>query len=303
MRNITHKPDSLRTAVAESFIVVSEELREVVASRKTEKGDALEIARVAAVMAAQKTWEIIPFCHQIPLTGCDVDYAFEENGIRISVRVATLAQTGAEMEAMTGASVCALTLYDMLKPYDARAEITHTRLLDKQGGKSDLHTTLHPPATTAVLVVCGRVHSGDTPDTAGGSVRDHLARFDDVALRNYEVLDDDPEALRARISGLIEGGTELLLTVGGTGVGVEDIVVDTLRPLFNRDLPGVMEAARSYGQTRTPRAMLSRGVAGLIADTLVVTVPGSTKGAEDTMSALFPGLLHAISVIRKDRNQ
>lgn len=147
MRNITHKFDSLRTAVAESFVTMPPALRTIVESRNTEKGDALEIARVAAIMAAKKTWEILPLCHQIPITQLDVDYGFEADGIRVTVTAGAVAPTGVEMEAMTAASVCALTLYDVLKPYDDAVEVGGTRLLSKRGGKSDRGARLTPPCT------------------------------------------------------------------------------------------------------------------------------------------------------------
>lgn len=147
MRNITHKFDSLRTAVAESFVAMPPALRSIVESRNTEKGDALEIARVAAIMAAKKTWEILPLCHQIPITQLDVDYGFEADGIRVTVTAGAVAPTGVEMEAMTAASVCALTLYDVLKPYDDAVEVGGTKLLSKRGGKSDRGMRLTPPCT------------------------------------------------------------------------------------------------------------------------------------------------------------
>lgn len=299
MRNINHKFETMRTAVAESFVAMSPELRDVVRSRKTQKGDALEVARVAAVMGAKKTWEIIPFCHQIPITQVDVDYGFEADGIRVRVTAGAVATTGVEMEAMTGASACALTLYDMLKPYDADVEIRHCRLLDKWGGKSDFGVELDAPVRTALIVVNGSVLAGRKPDSAGDAVRMALGALP-VELVASLVLDDDADALLDRVDKLVSDGVELVLTVGGTGLGTRDVVVDALRSRIDRDIPGVMEAARSYGQRRTPRAMLSRGVSGLIGRTLVVTVPGSTGGAKETMAALFPNLLHAVSVMRKD---
>lgn len=298
MRNINHKYETMRTAVAESFVVMSPELRDVVRSRKTEKGDALEIARVAAVMGAKKTWEIIPFCHQIPMTQVDVDYGFEDDGIRVRVTAGAVATTGVEMEAMTAASVCALTLYDMLKPYDAEVEISYTRLLEKRGGKSDFRAGIAPPARAAVIVVNGSVASGKKDDSAGEAVRDAL-RGCGVEIVSDEVIGDDAALLRERVTARVDE-VELLLTVGGTGLGAKDIAVDTIAPMIERDVPGIIEAARTYGQRRTPRAMLSRGVSGLIGDTIVLTVPGSTGGARETMDALFPALLHAVGVMRKD---
>jgi cyclic pyranopterin monophosphate synthase len=136
MKDVTAKSPTLREAAAESRITMPPEIQVMLRERKLEKGDALEIARVAGIMAAKKTWEIIPFCHPIPITGAEIRYSFEPEGVRIEAKVRTLAPTGVEMEALTAASVAALTLYDMLKPHTKSLEIQYTRLLMKTGGKS-----------------------------------------------------------------------------------------------------------------------------------------------------------------------
>ncbi len=137
MKDVTQKQATLREAVAEARILMPPEVQTLLRERKLEKGDALEIARVAGIMAAKKTWEMIPLCHPLPITGADVTYEFELEGpVRIETRVRTVAQTGVEMEALAAASLVALTLYDMLKPHTKALEIHDIRLLRKSGGKS-----------------------------------------------------------------------------------------------------------------------------------------------------------------------
>lgn len=301
MKNITHKYETERTATASAFVSMPAELRERVRRRDTEKGDALEIARVAAVMGAKKTWEIIPFCHPLLITRVDVDYDFVDAGIRVDVTASAVATTGVEMEAMTAAACCALTLYDMLKPYDAAVEITYTRLESKRGGKSDLGPRhLDPPLRAAVLCVSQAVLDGKKDDAAGDAVREQLERVG-AELVVDEVLGADPAALSEQLIRLVEGSVELIVTVGGTGVGTDDFVVDVVRPLLDKELPGVAEAARSYGLRRTPRAMLSRSIAGIAGRTLIYTAPGSTSGARDSLTAIIAELTHAVDVVRKQQ--
>jgi molybdenum cofactor synthesis domain-containing protein len=95
---------------------------------------------------------------------------------------------------------------------------------------------------------------------------------------------------------LINEGYQLLLFTGGTGLSTRDITPDALAPLIDREVPGVMEAARNYGQQRTPYAMLSRGIAGFAGETLIITMPGSPRGAEESMDAIFPYILHVFRV-------
>ncbi len=152
----------------------------------------------------------------------------------------------------------------------------------------------------AVIVLSDSVAGGDKKDTAGASVVERLKNvgFD---IASFEVLLDEPVQLATRIDDLVEDDIELVITVGGTGVGPRDITVDTIKPMLSMELPGVMEAARAYGQARTPMAMLSRGVAGVIERTVVITFPGSRKGAEETFDAISAGLPHLVEVVRKNR--
>ena len=111
------------------------------------------------------------------------------------------------------------------------------------------------------------------------------------------MLPDEPDDLTAHLRSLLEDRPDVIVTVGGTGLGPRDKTVETVQPMLTTELPGLMEAARSFGQDRTPYAMLSRGVAGLIGPTLVATFPGSRRGAEETLAAVLPGLVHLVEVL------
>jgi cyclic pyranopterin phosphate synthase len=138
MVDVTEKSETRRTARAHAFVYMSPEV--VAALGNNPKGDPLVVARIAGVMAAKRTSDLIPFCHPLPLTHAAVDLTIETRGVRVIASVATTAPTGVEMEALTAASVAALTVYDMTKALDKRIEITDIHLLEKTGGKSgDFH--------------------------------------------------------------------------------------------------------------------------------------------------------------------
>jgi cyclic pyranopterin monophosphate synthase len=220
-------------------------------------------------------------------------------GYAFAPRAKAIAPTGVEMEALTAASVAALTLYDMLKPHTQEIEIRSVRVLSKSGGKSDWQVQLSPPVKAHVLVLSDTVAAGKQEDRAGKAIVEALRHQQSVEVVGYEILPDDQELLQERVRQLVAHNIDLVLTVGGTGLGPADRTVEALRPLIEREVPGVMEAARAYGQRRTPYAMLSRGLAGLIKNTLVITLPGSTRGAKETYEALFPAVLHIFSVMRR----
>ena len=299
MIQITYKSNSLRKAVAQAVVKVSKEsTMKAVIQRTVPKGDVLEFARVAGLFAVKKTSDLIPDCHPLPVEFTQVSYELTELEIRISVEVHTVYKTGVEVEAMHGASVAALTLYDMLKPIDKGIEISNIRLISKTGGKSDamkmsLEKIIHE--RKAMVVVCSdSVSQGLAEDKAGVQVH---ARLVSMAMQVMPIvtLPDQLEAIQQAIHAY-GSEVDLMLFVGGTGLSHRDVTPEAIRPLLTREIDGIMETARRYGQERMPFAMLSRGVAGMVNETLVITMPGSTKGAMETMDALFPSVMHVFAV-------
>lgn len=298
MKDVSHKPDTLRSARAGATISMPAFCLPLLRGRCTEKGDALEAARVAAVMAVKRTWELIPLCHPLPIQNVEVTFDLGEDSVRVEVEVQVIANTGVEMEALTAASIAALTLYDMLKPHAGTdLSIGDVRLLEKRGGKSHYRRRIEPPVSGAVIVLSDTVAAGRAEDRAGALVRERLAEAG-VECAAPDVIADEPTQLQARIRHWLDQNVALIATVGGTGIGPRDRTVETVRPMLEREIPGIMEAARGHGQRRMPYAMLSRGVAGLVGHTLVITLPGSVGGAGEHMDALIPGVLHAFEVLR-----
>jgi cyclic pyranopterin phosphate synthase len=136
MVDVTAKPITARSAEASGFVQMAESTVAAIRERRTPKGDPLETARLAGIMATKRTGELIPLCHSLALTHADVQITLEENGARVKATASTSAQTGVEMEALTAVSVAALTLYDMLKAIDRGMIIGEIRLERKSGGRS-----------------------------------------------------------------------------------------------------------------------------------------------------------------------
>jgi cyclic pyranopterin monophosphate synthase len=136
MVDVSAKADTVREAVAEGRIQMSANALQAIVEGSAKKGDVLATARIAGIMAAKKTSELIPLCHPLLLSKIAVDFNLESDGIRATSRVRLTGQTGVEMEAMTAVSVALLTIYDMAKALDKAMTITEIRLLTKSGGKS-----------------------------------------------------------------------------------------------------------------------------------------------------------------------
>lgn len=298
MRDISLKPTTLRTARAAGFVKLPAHALARVQEGSVQKGDVREAARLAGLMAVKRTPDLLPHCHPIGVLRAEVKAVVVDDGITLEAEVETVSATGVEMEALTAVSVAALTVYDMLKAH-AKAEemkIGNIRLIEKKGGKST-YARKAQGSRAAIVVLSDTVSARRKPDTAGISVRERLAEAG-FEIASYEVLPDDRAQIEARVRELIAGHIDCILTVGGTGLGPRDFTVDVVEPLLTTPLPGFMEAARSFGQSRTPYAMLSRGVAGFAGRSFVATFPGSRRGAEETLAAVLPGLIHLLDVFR-----
>ncbi|MES1926262.1 bifunctional molybdenum cofactor biosynthesis protein MoaC/MoaB [Salinisphaera sp. T31B1] len=297
MKDVGMKPESLRSATATATFHAPADCIERIRHRDTEKGDPQATARIAGILAAKRTDELLPLCHPLPIHAAEVHFEFADNRVIIEAEVHTIGPTGVEMEALTAASMAALTLYDMLKPYAEPADLAigETRLLDKTGGKSHYKRTLKRPLSACVLMVSDPVADGHKLDTAGRQVVDGLEGAGFMPV-DYQVLPDDAPRVDEALRAAMAAKTHLIITVGGTGIGPKDRVVETVEPLLTTPMPGLMEAARAFGQRRTPYAVLSRGVSGFAHDSLVATFPGSRSGAKETLAALLPSLIHVLEI-------
>ncbi len=290
------KTTTLREAVAVGTIIMAASTLVRVKEKTTPKGDVIELARTAGVLAAKKTPELIPYCHPLPLDGVKVDFELIENGIRVTALVKTIWKTGVEMEALTAVSIATLTLYDMLKPIDQNLEITSIKLLTKKGGKTDFKENIPKGLKIAVIVTSDGTHQGIRQDQSGKLICKRLLSMG-LEPQEYLILPDEKEKIQSTLLRLCEENFQLIVTTGGTGLGPRDVTVEATASVIDREVPGAAEAMRSFGQERTPYAMLSRGLVGLRGKCLIINLPGSSKGVDESMNAIFPGVLHSYKMM------
>ena len=296
MKSISDKTETLRTAVAQSTLRTTPEAIARLKSNDLPKKDALTVARIAGISAGKKTGDLIPFCHPLPLDFVDIEYEVNHDAVLFTASVSTVAKTGVEMEALTAAAMAALTLYDMLKPLEVELEILSVKLISKRGGKSDFIEKIPAGFSAAVIVTSDGTAQGKRQDKSGRIIQERLKRYGIEPF--YKVLPDEREIIAQELKKLCAEKVRLIFTTGGTGLGPRDVTVEATREVIEREIPGIMEAGRGYGQKRTPYAMLSRGLAGQKGNTLIINLPGSSKGTEETLNAIFPAILHSYGMMR-----
>ncbi len=296
MRSIVNKTSTLRRAVAVSTVQAKPETIERLLRNDVPKKDILAVARCAGILTAKKTQDLIPYCHPIPIDFVGIEFETLADKITVTAAVEAVSKTGVEMEALLVSSVAALTIYDMLKPIDKDIEILSTKLVLKSGGKSDFVEKIPKNFTAAVVVTSDGTAKGTREDKSGRII---AARLEAFGLEpSYTVLPDEKDLIISKLKELCRQGVLLIITTGGTGLGPRDVTVEATHAVIDREIPGIMEAARNFGQARTPYAMLSRGLAGQKESTIIINLPGSSKGTEETLDAIFPSVLHAYKMMK-----
>jgi molybdenum cofactor biosynthesis protein MoaC len=311
MNDITSKQITLRTAKGTGLLLCSMNTLELIKNNAIPKGNVFEIARAAGLLAAKNTAHLIPHCHPVSIDGMYIRFEYIEDnyinenkdapinhyGIRINAEAKSIGRTGIEMELLTGISVAALTIYDLLKPVDKNLEITAIKLDQKTGGKSEQKKYFNLPPSCAVLVCSDSTAEGKREDQSGKIIKEMLAEMN-AKIADYQIVPDNKELIQQKIKEWVKQDVQFIFTTGGTGLGPRDNTVAAVKEIIERDADGITEAIRMHGQMRTPMAMMSRAVAGSIGKTMIVTLPGSSDGARQSLEAILPAVFHARKMLK-----
>lgn len=316
MIDVSQKASTFRSALAEGKIIVGKTVYEHIVNKTLPKGNALKMAEMAGIMGAKKTHDLIPLCHILNLDQVSVHHRMNEDDYSITVYclVKAVAKTGVEMEALMGVNLALLTLYDLCKMVEANLTIARQRLLIKCGGKSkrwehpdgvpaDAALLLPPIAgpnlhqkTAVVITVSERAFKGNY--RAKGLLATQILLKAGMQVSQHYTLPDDLDQITLLVKKIMQDSPpDLLITVGGTGVAIDDVTPEAIRPLLHRELQGISEYFHQYGALSNVFSWLSRSVAGLIDKTVVVAMPGSEGSIQQNLDVLLPLLPHLFHIL------
>lgn len=302
MIDITSSTEQLRTAAASGYVYCAAPTLASIPPGVPGTGNLWDEARAAALLGAKQTAHLIPRVHPTTIDAMEISFDAREDTdlsrgeILIRVTASSIGRTAVEMEVLTAVSVAALVICDLLRPQDSSLEISGIRLEEKPAGKSERKYFNLPPRC-AVLVCSGATARGTREDRSG-KIISRMLEAAGAAVEAYEVVGDEKHAIQEMITGWVDHDMAFIFTVGGTGLGPGDHTVEAVREILERDADGIVEAMRRHGGQRTPLAMMSRAVAGTIGRTTVVTLPGSSDGARQSLEALIPAVFHARKTLK-----
>ena len=307
MADVGAKAVTARRAAAIGSLSMSRRAFALLKAGKLPKGDALAAAELAGVLAAKNTPNLLPLCHPLPLDNIKVDFTLDSSlpGVHVRCEASTTAKTGVEMEALTGASVALLCVYDLVKPVDPVLEITAVRLEFKSGGKKGFWThpkTKTPPKAAkptrlgkaVVITVSDRVSARQSADRSGPLLVAGLREIGFLVAPPI-VVPDEIEKIATAINNSAKRSVLVALT-GGTGLSPRDVTPEAVMSVCSRVIPGIGESLRSAGGPLT--SPLSRSLAAQLGSCIVVSLPGSPGGVRDGLSVLRDLLPHAVHIAR-----
>jgi cyclic pyranopterin phosphate synthase len=307
MADVGMKKETARKAAAIGSLSMSRRAFELLKAGKLPKGNALAASEIAGVLAAKNTPNLLPLCHPLPLDQVTVDFTLDPSlpGVRVRWEASTTAKTGVEMEALTGASVALLCVYDLVKPVDPVLEISNIRLEFKSGGKKGYWThpkTQTPPQAAkpprlgkaVVITVSDRVSARQSTDRSGPLLVAGLREMG-FTVSHPILVPDEIEKIATAIKNSAKKSLVVALT-GGTGLSPRDVTPEAVASVCSRMIPGIGESLRASGGPLT--APLSRSVAGQLGSCVVVSLPGSPGGVRDGVAVLRDLLPHAIHIAR-----
>lgn len=296
-KDISFKYETKRIAIAEGKIFLGRKLIQKILENKVEKGNVLEASKLAGIIGAKKTSDLLPFCHPIPIDHIEVHLEVLQDSIIARAKVIGIWRTGYEMEALNAVSVALLNIYDMCKAFKEPMHIEYIKLVDKKGGYSDYNINLKD-YTFAIITISDSSYRRKRKDLSGKLIKEIFENLGSK-LVFYTIVPDNEEKIKQAILEAKSKGANIILTTGGTGLSFKDVTPEVTEKLIKKEIPGLEEAIRIFGTRDTLYSLLSRAKIGFIdKHTLIINLPGNPKAVKENLEKIIYVLDHAFKMAR-----
>ena len=319
MINISNKSISYRRSVSKGSIFLDENLYNLVINKKIFKGDPIILAEIAGINAVKKTFSLLPLCH--PLLLEEINFFIEMNNnlkiIDIYCYFSTTSKTGVEMESLTGVSIALLTIYDLLKMYSSYIYMSNIQLIFKDGGKNGIwmNENISIPFCIKnklkiynkyllnfnfiVLIISDRATNKIYNDESGEILINSLKDLG-ANILYYEIIYDNEILIIKTLKNLVKNyNVNCIITSGGTGITSKDLTPNAVKLLCDYCIPGFGEILRLKGEIYNRYSWLSRCIAAVYKEVLIITLPGNPKSINECLSILEHILPHSLKMINK----
>lgn len=300
MSNESDKDEILYKSTSQSIIRVYPETLQCVKNNKSFEINLIESAKISAILAAKKSWEIIPYSHQKTIDHVRVEISIRRELIEIIVEVKGLSKSSLAIESLTAVSAAAITIYDKLRTLGDSISIESIRLLRESDIFLDSKEKMSKKLKAAFLVIDNSEFLQEKAE--------QIIKFtvDKLQNNNYEVIESN---LIKTEHSLIESNlkrlcdkikVDLVITCGGIEIKSENIVSDVTEKILDKKIEGIPELLRAYGVKRIPSTILYRGIAGIRGKSLIINLSGNIKEISESLEMLFPYLLHINKIVERN---
>jgi molybdenum cofactor biosynthesis protein MoaC len=288
MNDASSMPEAQNISRAECKIHFSADIKKILLNDGVLRQDIITAAKIAGIQAAKKTSDFIPLRHSNKLTWADISFDIIQDHLKIINTVKAVSRSGLDMEALTGASAAALTVFDLCREYDTEISIQDLKIIPqpKEKGKK---LSIKTPIRIGVIVISDRVIAGLAEDEAGKVLQ---RGFKEAGYNadHYEIISNDSDKLVDKIQNWLEKGIELIITTGGNGIGPRDITLTSLEPFFDYRLEGIEQTLHSIAQINNQGFYIDRLAVGKIGKSIVICLPLDPVLANDTLNILIPNI-------------
>ena len=290
MDDSSSRPEAQAKAEAEAKVYFNNGTEKIILEDGNPKIDIITAAKIAGIQAAKKTSEFIPLHHSNALNWVEIDIKVVEKYLKITSTVKAITRSSLEMEALTAASVAALTIVDLCKDSDPGVTIQDLKLVQHTSKKKIL--TTKTSLKVGIIVISDRVIAGLAEDEAGQILQDGFKEAG-YQVDNYSIITNDADKLIEKIQDWLEQDIELVVTTGGNGIGPRDITLSSLEPFFDYRLEGVEQTLHSIAQINNSGFYVDRLAAGKIGKTIVICLPMDAGLAQDALNIFLPNIHQA----------